>query len=919
MDRTTDRMRGVWKQLRGLVRKRAVERELDEEVAFHIAMETSRLQRDAGLTAAEARRRAHVAFGGVERYKEGVRDARWTRAVEVAAVELRLAVRSLARSPGLALACVATLAVGVGANTAVFSLVSATLLRPLPFADPERLVTPFQRVQENGREPRAVRWSYADFEALRSAVVAFEGAAAYSSDDANLVAGGAPVRVAVEFVTAAYFRVLGVAPALGRGFIDDEDGPPGAPAVAVVSDGVWRAELGGTTAALGATIVVNGVPLTVIGVMPPGFAGLTGGRDLWVPQAMAPLISYPEQLTTAQKFMSVVARLRPGVTHAEAAAEVAGPGAAAVASAAGRDGGVGDGSADPSAAASLTEHWTAGLVSLDEARLDRGVLRARYALAGAAAFVLLIAAVNVAGLLLARSIGRARERAVRVALGAGRGRLIRQALVESGVLGVAGGVVGVLLAGWLVQSLVVLAPAGAARTSMAQIDTFARPELDARVALFGLAVAVAAALLAGLVPALRAPAAAPADALRRGGRGGTSAVGSLRRPTLLSAVTVVQVACSLVLLLGAGLLLRAFHTLRTVEAGYTAERVVSFRVAPPAPRYGGPETTPLLERLLARVEAVPGVRSATLSRCTPFAPCSSTYVTLEGGAAPEPDVVGRDYVSADYFATLGVPVLRGRALTAADRAGAPRVAVINEAAAARFWPGVDPIGRRVHFTSGGGFASPDSLTEIVGVVGDVVHDAPGQPPLPHFYTSYLQFAWPATMLLARAAGDPAALVPALREAVARVDPALPIYDVALSSEWRAAALADERFATRAVAVFAALGLLLAALGVYGVMSYAVAQRRREIGIRMALGATPAAVRGEVVGHGVALAGAGLVVGAVVSLGVVAGADALVPGAGAVDPPVLAAVVVLLLLVAVATAWLPARRATRIDPAEVMAD
>ncbi|HEV2150382.1 MAG TPA: FtsX-like permease family protein, partial [Longimicrobiaceae bacterium] len=430
-------------------------------------------------------------------------------------------------------------------------------------------------------------------------------------------------------------------------------------------------------------------------------------------------------------------------------------------------------------------------------------------------------------------------------------------------------------------------------------------------------VALAAGLLAGLVPALRSTGGDLTRSLRTGARGSSVGVGSLRRPTVLSVAATLQVTCALVLLVGAGLLLQGLHRLNSVDPGFEPSGLVAFRISPHRARYDGDAAARLHERVLRQVEAVPGVRSATVG-CAPYAGCGSTDLHVVGRPDPgEPRRVGWHYVGPDHFRTLGVPLLRGRALTAEDRAGRPRVAVIDETAARRFWPGEDPIGKRVWFGYAG-FESPDSPTEIVGVVGDVLYAPPGGESRPALYTSYLQHTISSTTVIVRAAGDPSALVPALRRAVKEVDPDLAIHDVRTMREQAAEALAPERFATAALTLFAGLGLLLASLGVYGVMAYSVAQRRREIGIRLALGSTPGRVQRFVLGQGLALAAAGLVLGTAASLALARALPALIAGIGTADPRVYAAVVPLLLLVALAACYLPARAATRVNPVETIA-
>jgi putative ABC transport system permease protein len=823
--------------------------------------------------------------------------------------DLRHAVRSLRKSPGFTVAATMTLAIGIGANTAVFALLSANLLRPLPFASAERLVVLHQTYAAAGETPRPMRWSYPEFEALRAGVGTLSHMAAYHVDDVNLSDGaGEPRRVRAEMVSSDYFPLLSVEPVTGRVLQPVEDTDPGAHPVVILGHALWVDRYGGDPAVLGRGVRLNNVPLTIIGVAPAGFSGLTGDAELWFPQAMAPQVYYAEQLTTPQRFHSVVGRLGPGVVLERARADVGSVGLAAIAAAREASG------AGPSDAT-----WGAALLPLAEARRDPAALRAQATLAGAALFVLLIAMVNLSALMLARATGRARETAVRSALGAGRLRLVRSGLVEGGIIGLLGGAGGVLLAVWSVPALVAVSgDGGGARHGLARLATFSDPTADWRVVAFGALLAVAAGVLSSIVPSLRAANADLFPALQAGGRGNAVAAGSLRRPTLLSAAAVVQVACAVVLLVGAGVLLVSFKRLHAIDPGFQPTGVVAFQISPPTGEYGDDRAAPLLEEVLARVEAVPGVTSASVSLCTPYTLCSNTSLYMPGRTEAEAPQVGRHYVGPDHFLTLGIPLLRGRTLTSQDRAGRARVAVINETAARRFWPGEDPIGRQVWFGSGGGFASPDSLTEIVGIVGDVLYAAPGEPVGADFYTSYLQFTWPYTTVLVRTDVAPLSLVPALRRAVAQVDPNLPIYNVVRLEDQLNEVLSRPRFATAVLATFAALGLLLAAVGIYGIMAYSVVQRRREIGIRLALGGTPAFVLRLIVGQGLLLAAAGLVIGVTVSLGVSGALPALFHGIEPLEPVVFAIVLPLLLAVALLACAVPALSATRVNPVETIA-
>ncbi|CAN5873029.1 ABC transporter permease [soil metagenome] len=906
MGMLVSRLRSLW---RGLRRRSELEAGMEEEFRLHRELRTEDLIR-SGMAPREAARRARLEFGSADRYREEGSAARGLGVYDELRRDLRHAARSLGRSPGFTLVAVLMLALGVGANAAVFSLVNAQLFRPLPFPAPDRLVVLHQNYVGPGRQSAALRWSYAEYSAVRSVVSTLSSVAAYAAAPVNLSGGGEAIRTAAEVVSASYFRTLGLVPVHGRDFVFDDDALSVEP-VAIVGHDLWLRHFSGATDLSSQRLLVNGVALNIVGVAPPGFRGLTGEAEVWVTHAAGPDVYYSGYLTTDQQFISVVGRMPPGGSLESVRAEVATAGVRAVAAARGAAGADAPG-----------EEWTADVMPLDAARRHPATVRAQLVLAGAVLFVLLIAVVNLFALLLARATARARETAVRAALGAGRLRLVRQGAVEGGLLGLMGGVLGVLFAVWSVRLLATLAPdrMGGPGRGLADVASFAVPSVDWRVVVFAAVLSLSAGLMAGILPAWRTTRGELTRPLRTGARGSTVGVGSVRRPTVLSAAAVVQVACALVLLTGAGALLKGFQQLNAIDPGFDAAGVVTFRITPPDRDYGGDAASPLLERIIQRIEAVPGVVSATVSLCAPLSQCSTTWLNIVGRpVSDEPlPLVGRHYVGPDHFRTLGIPLLRGRLLSDEDREGRPRVAVINETAARRFWPDQDPIGQRVWFTSGGGFASPDSPTEIVGIVGDVLYGSPGTDVQPDFYTSYLQFTWAYTTVMVRASGDPVALVPALRRAVLEVDANLPIHDVRTMAERSGEAMAAERFATLTLGVFAGLGLLLASLGVYGIMAYSVAQRRREIGIRLALGSTPRQVLRVMVAQGAALTLTGLGVGTVIALWLGRALPALIAGVASTDLMVFGVVVTLLALVSLIACYLPARSAMRVDPVETLA-
>jgi len=812
--------------------------------------------------------------------------------------DLRYAARSLARMRGVAVVAILTLALGIGATTTMFAVVYAALLRPPPFADPDRLMVLFvTRTTPQDGQVR-LRWSVPIAGRLAESVSSYDAIATVTGASIAVSGDGAAEQIDGEMVSAGYFGVLRAVPAAGRVFAAQEDTTSGAHPLAIVSDRLWRRRYHADPALLGRNIRINDVALTVIGIMPEAFAGVTGKADVWMPRTMAPVLTYSDYLITPQHFVSVVARLRPGVDVARANAELAA---------------VGGRFAD--AAAPADAQWSATALSIGQARVDPAMRRSALLLLAAAVCLLLIACVNVTGLLLARARTRRREVAIRLAIGSSRWRLVRQLLTEGLLVAAIAGVCGLAVATWGVAVFAYTSPAIIASFSnnYAAVAAFAAPSLDARVLVFALATTLGTTLLFALVPAIDASRPDLVVALKEDDRGGG-------RVRTLSGLVVSEVALAVLLLAAAGLLLETFAHMQRVRGGFDIERVLTFWIRPPNTRYAPADGPAIVERMLTRIEQVPGVEAAAVNRATPFMGGSRSNIFFpdrptDPATAPG---VGRHYVSADYFRTLGIPLRAGRGLTPADRAGRAPVALVNETGARRFWPGDNAVGKRVWFgTTTGPFSDPAHAVEIVGVVGDVKYDGAGEPMNADFYTSYLQFAYPDTMVLLKTHGPPAAVVPALRAAVASVDPAVPIYDVLTLEDRIGAALARPRFNATIVAAFAGAALLLAALGVYGVLSYSVSARMREIGVRVALGADASRVIRLILGEGLRLAAIGAALGIVAALGVGRLLQGLLAGVAPTDPRVLAGGALAMLAAACAAAWLPARRASTVDPIAVL--
>ncbi len=816
--------------------------------------------------------------------------------------DFRYAVRALLRMRGVAVVAILTLALGIGATTTMFSVVYARLLRPPPFADADRLAILFNTSVTPTNGLMRLRWSMPNVTALRSSATSFETVASFTGALLSMSGRGDPEYVEGEVVSSDYFRTLRVSPIAGRTFDAAEDTVGGAQPVTMIGWRLWRRTFAGDPAIIGGTIVVNDVPLTIVGILPEGFTGLTGKAELWIPPPMAARLTYADYLTTPQNFISVVGRLKEGATLAGANAELAAIGSRFV----------GEGTAPGTV-------WGAVGVPLRDARVEPSQRQSALMLLAAAVCVLVIACANVASLLLARARVRRREIAVRLAIGSGRRRLVQQMLTEGLVMAAAAGVCGTVLAAWGVDVFARTAPAviPSGRNNYLAIGSLGAPALDPAVLMFALATAVGTTLLCALAPALAASKLELVTALKEDNRSGG------RRGRALSILVVSEVAIACLLVTASGLLIENFARIQSRRSGFVADDVLTFWVRPPGSRYpiaSGPAT---VDRLLTRIQAVPGVESAAVNRCTPFSGCSRTILFLPGrpidpSTAPG---VGRHYISSDYFRTLGIPILAGRGIALTDRAGAPPVAVVNESGARRFWPGENPIGKRVWFgTTTGPFSDPSRAVEIVGVAADVKYEGVDQPDRPDradFYTSYLQFSYPDTMIIVKARGAATALLPAMRTAIASVDPSLPIHDAMTLDERIGVAVSRPRFNATLLGSFAGAAILLAAIGVYGMLSYSVSARMRDIGVRVALGADAGRVLRLVIGQGLRLAALGGAIGLGASFALARLAERLLPDAPVWDARLVGIAGVIMLAVSAAAAFIPARRASAVDPMVVL--
>jgi putative ABC transport system permease protein len=798
--------------------------------------------------------------------------------------DLRYGARMLLKKPLFTLVAILTLALGIGANTAIFTVINAALLRPLPYEDAERLVVVATTMRRDTVEVRSA--SYPDFVDWRSQNTVFERLAARTSASFTLTGGANPERVNGELASADYFPLLRAHAALGRTFLPEEDRAPDTHRVALVSSALWRRRFGGSPALIGQTIQLNDGNYTVVGIMPDGFRGVSDQAEIWLPMMMVSSVRPTDYLRQRdQRWLSTVGRLKPGVTLAQAQTEMD-----AI-------------TRRIEQTYPDTNRNRGARVTLLHERFFGGLQLMLWILLGAVVCVLLVACANVANLLLQRAAGRAPEMAVRLALGATPRRLIRQLLTESLLLALIGGALGVLLALWSVDFLIKLSPV--------TFPSFVHLTLDARVLGFSLLISVSTGALFGLAPALQAARPALNETLKAGGR---NASGGLGRNRLLGSLVVSEIALALALLIGAGLMLRSLQRLQAVDPGFNSERLLTMWVSLPLQRYRRDQLAAFSQQLRERLQALPGAQSVALASDLPLSGSTSAGpIELEGQPATSGSGEIRMYrhrVSPGFFSTLGIPLVKGRDFTAGDHAQAPGVVVISEAMARRYWPNESPIGKRLRETG-----PEDQWLSIIGVVGEVKYRGLPQNPNadPDVYFPMLQAPVRDLNLAVRAGVDPDSLVAAVRGVLKNLDPDLPAYGVTTMAQEVANHTAQSRFSAWLLGVFGALALILAGVGIYSVMAYAVEQRAREIGVRVALGASAGAVLKMVIGQGMKLALLGVALGLGAALALTQLMKRLLFGVAAADPLTYGSIALLLTLVALFACWIPARRATKVDP------
>ena len=865
-------------------RKSREEKLLEKELRFHLEQHIA-ANVAAGMPPEEARRRAQLEFGGLERVKEEIRDTRWESRLDTLLRDFRYALRTLRKAPGFTAIAVLTLALGIGANTAIFSVVYAVLLRPLPYANAGQLFNVFQVKPQDGIT--GTGWSYLNFAMLREQNSVFSEMAGAQKHQLTLTARGEPSVVNTSVVTPELFSVFGEKPLAGRLFFS-EDGKPGAPPVVILGENLWRGSFGADPKIIGSSINLDKRPYTVIGIMPATFRfpNLTESEQVWIPLVQDPLFGsmIPRR---AGHWLQVTGRLKPGVSMAQAQAEL-------------------DAIAVRLAKEFPAENngWMIRMVPLQQ-MIVGNVKSALLVLLGAVGLVLLIACANIANLLLTRATSRAREIAVRMALGAGRNRIVRQLLCETAVLGLLGGVMGIFLAYWGVQGLSSFLPQSLPLVNAIRVDNF--------VLCFALLLSAIASCAFGLAPALFAANSNLQTSLREGG--GRSGESSTRRRAC-SFLAAGEIALAMVLLMAAGLLLRSFAKLMSVSPGFDVQHIVKADVSLPRFQYSMPQQwTAFSDELLARIQAQPGLQNSAVA--VPL-PISDGRVNLafdivgnpasSAGAARAADYVS---VSTDYFRVMGIPLLTGRFFNQHDVMSAPRVSVISQAMARLYFPNQDPLGKRLTFGFPPGGTGIER--EIVGIVGDVRDVALGEAPGPMMYVPFAQEPFWGGAVIVKSTLSISSVASAIRGEVRQIDKDLPVTDVAELTGAIDTSLAEQRFRTFLLGLFAAMALILAAIGIFGVISYSVSRRTHEMGIRVALGASRGAILRMVLRETLLLTFAGLAIGIPCALAASRLVGHMLFGVSPHDLVTLTIVAIVLASVAAFAGYLPARRATRVDP------
>ena len=862
--------------IRNTMHKERIDQDLSEEMSSYVELLTEKNMKE-GMKESEARRAAMVEVGGVEQVKEEVRSNRAGFTVETFVQDVRYGLRSLLKKPGFTLTAVLALALGIGANTAIFSVINGVLLRSLAYANPDRIVMVWER-SVTGKTTRNVV-SPANFLDWQKQSRSFENMAAVMDLRVNLTGGsGEPEEIKAQVVSQPFFSVLGVQPMMGRSFLPEED-RAGNDLVVILSYDLWKSRFGGDPAIVGKQATVNARPRTIVGVMPRGFHFLDNQVKAWAPIALDPSANYRE---TSGRFLQVVARLNPGVSVQQAQGEMTG-----IARQLERT------------YVKFNTGWGVNVLPIHEQIVGeiRPILIVLFA---AVAFVLLIACANVANLLLSRAAARQKELALRAALGAGRMRLVRQMLTESVLLGVMGGTLGVFLAYWGIQLLVGFGPDNIPRLNEITIDW--------RVLVFTFGISLLTGALFGLVPAVQASRPDLNDALKEGSRGSTGG----RSRTFRNIFVVAEVALALVLLIGAGLMIRSFMRLQAVETGFDAQNVLTMRVQLPRKKYPEPhQIVDFFKQAQERIAVLPGVQAVGAISYLPLTgPAARDGFKIIGepepGPGQEPPCEVR-VITPTYFRAMGIPLLKGRLLDERDTKDS-HVLLVNEALAKKHFPNGDAVGKQIAVSWTDGI-----VDEIVGVVGDIKEGALDKEPEPAIYWTHPREPYSGMALIVRTSGDAMRFSTAVQKEIRALDPEQPVADVRTMEQVIAKSIARPRFNTLLLAIFAGVALVLASVGLYGVMNYSATQRTHEVGIRMALGATRGDIMRLVVGNGMLLTLIGIAIGVTGSLGLTRLMQTFLFGIGATDALTFIGVSTLLAAVALVANYVPARRATRVNP------
>ena len=885
-------------RLRSLFRRNTVEAELDDELRFHFEQQVEKCLR-SGMTREEARRQARLSVGGIDQVKEECREERGVQQMENLLQDLRYGWRMLVKRPAFTIVAVLTLALGVGANTAIFSIVNAVLLRSLPYRDPDRLVRVF--FNEPGVGLRDVRFSKPELDDLQTRAGVFEDVTPIFEGSENLTGAGQPERVEGVNGSFSYFSMLGVIPQIGR-LYGPQDFAPGFAPEAVISDGLWRRAYGADPNVLGRTIRIDNDPLTIIGVLPRGFRhpGPTTSGDAEVFGAGGfSADPFPPPMRGTRILVHGIGRLKPGLTLAQAQSRLTAMAAQL------RH----DFPADYPAQA----QWTIEIQPLQETLVGK-VRPMLLVLLGAVILIAFIVSLNIANLLLARASGRQQEMAVRLALGASRGRMVRQMLTESMLLSLIGGAAGIATAVGTLGFILRFVPSNVPRLNEVRIDWV--------VLAFALLISILTGLVFGLAPALHSAKVALSSAIREGGRGSgySTKTGRLRDVLIVS-----ELAFAVILMVGAGLLLRTLRDLLQENPGFNPTQVVTANTwlgNPNDPKMdpylGIPGKATFDRELLRRMKAIPGVELAAITSALPTTNINPNAV---GGLANESLAIEdrpvessqdlhaeRIRISPDYFKVLQATLLRGRSFTEGDEDGKPLVAIIDETTARKYWPDRDPLGRRVRI----GKDPTKPWTTIVGIVKDIKSDGLDIDGVPHIYVSTYQDPSKQLNVVLRTSLPATLLEPQIRHEIQSIDPGLPVFHVSSMNDVLDRSLASRRFSAGLVGGFAGVALVLASIGIYGLLAFMVGQRSREIGLRMALGARPADILKLIVTKGVVLAGVGIIAGVILSASTASMMASLLYGVRPHDPAVFVVVPLLLFAVAVLASYVPAWRATKVD-------